>query len=101
MYQLIHINYLFFIHVGTNQLQKNQLMYTMQVSFSLKNAQSLFTVSFIFCSLKMYVEQQQQLVVDIERLRSDKADLLTRLQCCEEEFKTANECENFVIILLN
>ena len=73
----------------------------MQVSFSLKNGQSLFTVSFIFCSLKMYVEQQQQLVVDIEKLRSDKADLLTRLQCYEEELKTANECENFVIIILN
>ena len=72
----------------------------MQVSFSLKNAQSLFySVIVIICSLKMYVEQEQQLVAEIERLSSDKADLLTRLQCYEEELKTANECENFVMII--
>ena len=40
------------------------------------------------------VTEQQQFVADIERLTSDKADLLTRLQCCEEDLKTANECEN-------
>ena len=33
-------------------------------------------------------------MADIERLTSDKADLLTRLQCCEEDRKTANECKN-------
>ena len=38
-------------------------------------------------------------MVDIERLTSDKADLFTRLQRCEEDLKTANECENFVMIM--
>ena len=38
--------------------------------------------------------EQHQFVSDIERLTSDKADLLTRLQCCEEDLKTANECES-------
>ena len=32
-------------------------------------------------------------MADIERLTSDKADLLTRLQSYEEDLKTANECE--------
>ena len=32
-------------------------------------------------------------MADIERLSSDKADLLTRLQRYEEDLKTANECE--------
>ena len=41
-----------------------------------------------------YCIERQQFVADIERLTSDKADLLTRLQCCEEDLKTANECEN-------
>ena len=36
---------------------------------------------------------RQQLEADIERLTSDKADLLTRLQCFEKDLKTANECE--------
>ena len=40
------------------------------------------------------VIERQQLVVDSERLTSDRADLLTRLHCCEEDLKTANECEN-------
>ena len=35
---------------------------------------------------------------DIERLTNDKAELVTRLQCCEEELMTANECENCVTI---
>ena len=38
--------------------------------------------------------QAKQLEADIERLTSDKADLVTRLQCCEEDLKAANECEN-------
>ena len=42
-----------------------------------------------------YCIEQQQLVSDIERLTSDKADLLTRLECYEEEVKTTNECEKF------
>ena len=36
-------------------------------------------------------------MADIERLTSDKADLLNRLHCCGEDLKTANECENFVL----
>ena len=40
-----------------------------------------------------YCIERQQLVADNERLTSDKADLLTRLHCCEEELKIANECE--------
>ena len=40
--------------------------------------------------------ERQQLVADIERLTSDKADLLTRLQCYEEDLKTTNECEHLV-----
>ena len=47
-----------------------------------------------------YCIEQQQLVEDIERLTSDKADLRTRLQCYEEDLKTANECENCVIIMI-
>ena len=46
----------------------------------------------------IYITEQQQLEADIERLTSDKADLLTRLQCCEEDLKTANECENGMIL---
>ena len=38
-------------------------------------------------------------MADIERLTGDKADQLTRLQCCEEDLKTASECEKCVIIL--
>ena len=44
-----------------------------------------------------YCIERQQLVADIEGLTSDKADLLTRLQCCEEDLQTANECENCVM----
>ena len=43
--------------------------------------------------------ERQQLVADIERLTSGKADLLTRLHSCEKNLKTANECENSVIQL--
>ena len=35
----------------------------------------------------------EQLMVDIERLTSDKADLLSRLQHCEADLMSANECE--------
>ena len=35
-------------------------------------------------------------MADIERLTSDKADLTDRLQCFEEDLKTANECENLL-----
>ena len=38
--------------------------------------------------------ERQQLETDIVRLTNDKADLLTRLQCCEEDLKRANECES-------
>ena len=41
---------------------------------------------------------RQQFEADIERLTSDKAVLQKRLQCYEEDLKTANECENYVII---
>ena len=50
----------------------------------------------MFTIILNYLERQQ-LVADNERLTSDKADLLTRLQCCEEDLKTANECENWVM----
>ena len=40
-------------------------------------------------------------MADIERLTSDKADLLTRLQCYEEDLKTANECENCSVMLFD
>ena len=39
-------------------------------------------------------------MADIERLTSDKADLLTRLQCCEEDLRTANECENCSCVII-
>ena len=45
----------------------------------------------------IFVVEQQQLVADIERLTSDKADLLTRLQCYEEDLKAANDCENCLL----
>ena len=41
-----------------------------------------------------YCIERQQLEADIERLTSDKADLLTRLQCCEEDLKIATTCES-------
>ena len=47
------------------------------------------------------VAEREQFVADIERLTSDKEDLLTRLKCCEEELKTANECENFSLVLIH
>ena len=36
-------------------------------------------------------------MADNERLTSDKADLLTRLRCCEDDLKTVTECENCVM----
>ena len=39
-------------------------------------------------------------MADIERLTSKNNDLLTRLQCCEEELKTANDCENYSLVLM-
>ena len=52
--------------------------------------------TFIFACI-----ERQQLVADIERLTSDKANLFSRLRHCEEDLKTANECENcFNIIIL-
>ena len=47
--------------------------------------------------LLLFCIEQQQLAADIKRLTSDKADLLTKLQCYEDELKTANECENCII----
>ena len=38
-------------------------------------------------------QQQQQPEADIERLTRVNADLLTRLQCCEQELKEVTECE--------
>ena len=38
-------------------------------------------------------------MADNERLTSDKADLLIRLQSCEEDLKTANECENYCTVV--
>ena len=32
-------------------------------------------------------------MVDIERLTSDRADLLSRLQHCEADLMSTNECE--------
>ena len=49
------------------------------------------------CICCCFCVERQQLVADIERLSSDKADLLIRLQCCEEVLKTANECEKCVV----
>ena len=49
------------------------------------------------CTGCYYCIERQQSIADIERLTSDKADLLRRLQCCEEDLKTANECENCVM----
>ena len=43
----------------------------------------------IFC----YCIVRQQLETDNERLTSDKTDLLSRLQCYEEDIKTANKCK--------
>ena len=40
--------------------------------------------------------ERLQLETDIERLTSDKADLLTRLQYYEEDLRRATECENLV-----
>ena len=42
-------------------------------------------------NLLLYVTEQ--LMVDIERLTSDRADLLSRLQHCEVDLVSANECE--------
>ena len=52
-------------------------------------------VANVLCTVCCYCIERQQLVADIERLTSDKADLFTRLQCYEEELKSANECKNF------
>ena len=41
-----------------------------------------------------YYHVTEQLMVDIERLTSDRANLLSRLQHCEEDLKTANDCEH-------
>ena len=39
------------------------------------------------------------LVERIDQLTSDKKSLLTRLMCCEDELKTANECENILSMI--
>ena len=59
----------------------------------------VLTVAYSYSMNSCYCIERQQLVADNERLTSDKADLLTRLQCCEEDLKTANECEKCEIIL--
>ena len=38
--------------------------------------------------------ERQMLVERIDQLTSDKEGLLTRLECCEDELKTASECED-------
>ena len=43
-----------------------------------------------------YCIGQQQLVTDID---NDTAGLLSKLRCYKEDLKTANECENCVIIM--
>ena len=40
-------------------------------------------------------------MTNIERLASDKVDLLSRLQCCEEDLKIANECENYSLVVIH
>ena len=45
-----------------------------------------------FCQYIFHTEQQQ-LLAENEKLASDKADLLKRIQCYEDDLKTANECE--------
>lgn len=42
--------------------------------------------------------ERQQLGADIEKLTSDKADLLNRLECCEKDLKLANECKNCIAV---
>ena len=44
---------------------------------------------------------RQQLEEDIKGLTSDKADLLTRLQYCEEDLKTAIDCELVSVYMFN
>ena len=44
---------------------------------------------------------RQQLETDIERLTSDRADLLLRIQCYEKDLKAANECKNWVFQITN
>ena len=43
------------------------------------------------------VEQEQSTAASVERLESDQVDLRARLQCCEQDLKTATckECENY------
>ena len=43
---------------------------------------------------------RQQLEADIERLTSDKTDLLLRMQC-EKDLKEVNECKNWVFQIAN
>ena len=38
------------------------------------------------------VEQEQSTAASVERLESDQVDLRARLQCCEQDLKTGNEC---------
>ena len=40
-------------------------------------------------------------MADIERLTSDKEDLLTKLQCYEEDLKRANECKLVSVYMFN
>ena len=76
---------------AVTQNTENQPNLDVKGKFSLNFATHLGQIRIAI--LILYIEQQQ-FVADVERLTSDKADLLTRLQCCEEDLKTANECEN-------
>ena len=44
---------------------------------------------------------RQQLETDIERLTSDRADLRSKLQCCEKYLKEVYECKNWVFQIAN
>ena len=50
--------------------------------------------------LHFYIEQQK-LMAENERLKNEKADLLNRLQCYEEDLKRVNECEKLYYLCLS
>ena len=59
-------------------------------------------VALVNVHLLIFVEaEREQFEARIDQLTSGKEDLLTRLQCCEEELKLKDECETALRYITN
>ena len=57
----------------------------------------MLNIMILYYVLYCVVQQQLTTVANIKRLTSEREDLLTKLQYCENNLKTAIECKNSLI----